>query len=277
MSNKTSEVEIRETEDELVSMAGQAVSRCNWVVGECAAKWTQKFAKGRTDANFGVMVGMNGDQIYQRRRVWETFGDVSTKYSALKWSHFYVALNWDDAPECLQWAQENGSSVAKMKSRRRALHDEKPIEGPPNDEWMGTAAFSFVPTEPALVRDPDSFEFERGEHRPVSGSAPRGGSESPDTVQVVARDADGRDAGYSPFRKGAASPAPQGQPSEVTVAEQPQSSTGQLAKQMTIALERMNQMLTPQLVEEFQDLPVKLRNRFVKAAGNLHSKAAQLR
>jgi hypothetical protein len=37
-----------ETESELISRAQLAVSQCNWVVGECAARWTQKYAKGRT-------------------------------------------------------------------------------------------------------------------------------------------------------------------------------------------------------------------------------------
>ncbi len=63
-----------ESEDQLISTARDAVSQCNWVVGECACKWTQKFARGRTDADFGQLVGLTGDQIYQRRRVWEAFG-----------------------------------------------------------------------------------------------------------------------------------------------------------------------------------------------------------
>ena len=37
---------------------------------------------------FGAMVGLSSDQVYQRRRVWETFGDVSESYPSLKWSHF---------------------------------------------------------------------------------------------------------------------------------------------------------------------------------------------
>ena len=65
-----------ETEQQLVQIAQQALSSCNWTVGECAAKWTKKFAKGRTDADFGNMVGLSGDQVYQRRRVWETFAEI---------------------------------------------------------------------------------------------------------------------------------------------------------------------------------------------------------
>ena len=82
-------------------MARDAVSQCNWVVGECASKWTQRYAKNRTDGDFGQMVGLSGDQIFQRRRVWEAFGEDHQKYGSLKWSFFYVALNWDDAEDCL--------------------------------------------------------------------------------------------------------------------------------------------------------------------------------
>jgi hypothetical protein len=77
--------EITESEDELISRAQLAVSQCNWSVGECAAKWTQKYARGRTDADFASLLGLSPDQIFQRRRVWETFADVHATYPTLKW------------------------------------------------------------------------------------------------------------------------------------------------------------------------------------------------
>src|SRR5690606_18457203 len=88
---------VKETEDQLIQRAQQALSRCNWEIGDCAAAWTKRLARGRTDADFGALIGLSGDQVYQRRRVWETFNDVHERYGELKWSHFYAALNWDDA------------------------------------------------------------------------------------------------------------------------------------------------------------------------------------
>ena len=111
---------VTESEENLISVARNAVSQCNWVVGECAANWTQKYARGRTDADFGQMVGLSGDQIYQRRRVWEAFGNSYEKYTNLKWSFFYVALNWEDATKSLNWADENEATVAEMRAWRRA-------------------------------------------------------------------------------------------------------------------------------------------------------------
>ena len=49
-----------ETEKDLIQRAQTAVSQCNWTVGECAVQWTKKFARGRTDADFGELVGMSG-------------------------------------------------------------------------------------------------------------------------------------------------------------------------------------------------------------------------
>ena len=113
-----------DSEETLLEQARGALSNCNWVVGECAARWTEKYARGRSDADFGSLIGLSGDQVYQRRRVWESFHDVRDVYPGLKWSHFYVALNWDDAAECLQWSQDQQATIAEMRAWRRAIHGE---------------------------------------------------------------------------------------------------------------------------------------------------------
>lgn len=102
----------------------QALSLCNWEIGECAAAWMQRHARGRTDSQFGALIGLSGEQVHQRRRVWETFSDVRDRFERLKWSHFYAALEWDDAAECLQWAEDMQATVAEMKAWRRAQHGE---------------------------------------------------------------------------------------------------------------------------------------------------------
>jgi hypothetical protein len=73
---------VAESEEQLISTARDAVSQCNWVVGECASKWTQRYARNRTDGDFGQMVGLSGDQIFQRRRVWEAFGTLTRTSTA---------------------------------------------------------------------------------------------------------------------------------------------------------------------------------------------------
>lgn len=118
------EVVCANTEDELVEQARFVMSSCNWQLGMIASNWTKRFAKGRTDASFGELIGLSADQVYQRRRVWETFADVYLGYPALKWSHFVVALTWDDAAACLGWAEETQATVGEMRAWRRAEYGE---------------------------------------------------------------------------------------------------------------------------------------------------------
>ena len=115
----------RQVEDEraCIQRAQAAVSESAWVVGECAYEWTKQWSRGRTDADFGLLVGLSGDEIYKRRRVWEVFGETASKRN-LSFTHHYVAMNWEDANECLEWAEENEASVAEMKAWRRAVHGE---------------------------------------------------------------------------------------------------------------------------------------------------------
>ena len=60
-----------ETEAQLIARAQMALSECRWTVGECAARWTQRFARGRTDADFA-----NGgsDRLIDATVAW---GDVA--------------------------------------------------------------------------------------------------------------------------------------------------------------------------------------------------------
>jgi hypothetical protein len=261
-----------ETEEHLIETAQNAVSKSNWVVGECAAKWTKKYARGRTDQDFGVMVGLSGDQIYQRRRVWECFSDVHVEYQ-LKWSHFYVALNWDDAPECLQWAEENEASVAEMKAWRKAQRGEDLSVESSLDEWGAESILSISSTDVSVVRDPDELE---GNARPSSAKA--GSREPVETKAAVAREADGGD--YSPFRKGAGSPAPKEGSTEVgvmtTPPKKPKPEPDQVIKRMTAVVERLTKALDDKTGKEFAKLPEELRKDFKAAVSNLHERVKKL-
>lgn len=108
----------QESEAAIIRAAKEAISTCNWKLGECASKWNLNWARGRGDGDFGMAVGMSGDQIYQRRRVWERWGGKAVP--ALSWSHFYAALNWDDADDYLEWSYANSATVAEMRAYRTA-------------------------------------------------------------------------------------------------------------------------------------------------------------
>ena len=111
-------------ERQLIELAELTNSNAAWMIGQVAAEWIRRHAKGRTDADLASMLGMSPDQVYQRRRVWETFADVRTAFPSLHWSHFFAALTWDDAANCLTWANDVGATVAEMRAWRRAQRGE---------------------------------------------------------------------------------------------------------------------------------------------------------
>ena len=246
-----------DSESSLIARAQLALSHCNWEVGECAALWTKRFARGRTDADFGVLVGLSADQVYQRRRVWETFGDVADNYAVLKWSHFYSALNWDDAAECLQWAQDVQAGVAEMKAWRRAQRGED------LSEMANEEPFSLAPAELTLV----------GEAAPFEVDAPRLSSNS-EGRQLATLSAGGTpvnsESSYAPFREDAATPVPREDAPRI------EPTTEQLVKRMTTAIERCQGAMTSEFCRQFAKLPEKTRLRFLKSVEQLTSKTAAL-
>jgi hypothetical protein len=251
-----------ESESALIARALSALSHCNWEVGECAAQWTRRFARGRTDADFASLVGLSADQVYQRRRVWETFGDVCENYTNLKWSHFYAALNWDDAAECLQWAQDVQAGVAEMRAWRRAQHGEDLSEVSP-DESMG-----FGPVE--LTIPTETAPFDVTPARQSGSDAAPSASEGVQSAALTAGNPAGGNSTYSPFRSDAATPPPREE------AERPEPTTEQLVKRMTTAIERCHAAINPQFTRQFAKLPDKIRKRFLKALEQLNEKTAGL-
>ena len=248
-----------ETESALIQRALTALSRCHWEVGECAAQWTKRFARGRTDADFASLVGLSSDQVYQRRRVWETFGDVHTSYSHLKWSHFYSALNWDDAADCLQWAEDVQAGVAEMRAWRRAQHGEDLSEAS-LEESMG-----FGPVE--LMVTTESAPLAAGTGRAAAAGATTIVSEGKQTAALAAEP--DQDSAYAPFREDVATPSRDG-------SERQEPTTEQLVKRMASAIERCHGAMNAQFVRQFAKLPEKVRNRFLKAVEHLSEKVGEL-
>ena len=259
---------VAETEDRLISVARDAVSQCNWVVGECAAQWTQKYARGRTDADFGQMVGLSGDQIYQRRRVWEAFGKKVEDYKNLKWSFFYVALNWEDGIKCLNWADENESTVAEMRAWRRAQNGEDLFSEPEEaySEWAAPLVMNTSDMPMSTVQDPANFV--------PAGEGPRAGA-AYEGSEVETMSAAARESGeYAPFKSGATAPAPGEQAAEVAVLERPEVTPDQVWKRTVALLERLNKSLDKQVLKAFEAQPEKVQQRLVSAFADVQEKLA---
>ncbi|MDA0835314.1 MAG: hypothetical protein O2955_21460 [Planctomycetota bacterium] len=268
MTSKT-KFNIPESEAELIVAAQQAVSQCNWVVGECAAKWTEKYARGRTDADFGNLVGVSPDQVYQRRRVWETFGDVYDSYPGLSWSHFYVALNWDDAPECLAWAMENESTVASMKAWRRVSRGETAESESEMPPFGDDVESTFLTPTIAAVQMPGDLDDDNNRGR--FGNE-KSSTERSETLAGVNRGAEPSEA-YAPFRQGATTPPSKEGSSGTATANSPINATEQTIRKVTTAIERCTKSLTPDVIRMFPRLPEKVRQRLISSYEDL---AAQM-
>lgn len=237
-------IQVAESEEVLIQQARDAVSQCNWVVGECAAKWTARYARGRTDADFGQLVGLSGDQIFQRRRVWERFGSVYADYPGLKWSFFYVALNWDDAPDCLAWAREGDATVAEMRAWRRAQRGEdlftESAEG--YSEWAAPLGVDTSEVALSRVVDPSEYVQSGQGDRAGLGGARSGAA----TMDAVARDA--ADSSYAPFRADAGGGAPKVEGSEPGV-RRAELTPEQFWKRASSMLDKLSRALTPGLLK----------------------------
>lgn len=257
------------SEEQIIRTAQLAISQCRWVVGDCASQWTQRHAKGRTDLDFGNLVGLSGDQIYQRRRVWETFSDVRGQFPGLKWSHFYSALNWDDAADCLQWAEETQATVAEMKAWRRALRGEDLTSEPEATEIQPSGLVNYVSGERAFVQDPADFGSPSGMRRPPM---PTGTGNETDSARVatLARELDPIGDNYAPFHSGAITPPPaeSSEKSEAVEAMSPE----QLAKRLCSTLERCSKALTDDFLEQLDTLPPKLKQRLTMTIEELYGK-----
>lgn len=266
MADETQTTEVQnaenQSEEQLITRAQDALSRCNWVIGECAAQWTERYAKGRTDADFGALIGLSGDQVYQRRRVWESFADVHENYPQLKWSHFYVSLNWDDSAECLEWANEMQATVAEMKAWRRAQHGEDLTVPAAEDEAFSIAP-DYITVGAGMVRDPE--EYGAGESSPPF--TPSG--ERAETVAAANRESAGSE--YTPFSPNARGPAPSDDKTEKS-----DPTTEQIIKRATTTLERVVEAITPAVIEDFGDVPLDLQQRFLDAVENLQARTAGL-
>ncbi len=253
-----------ETEKQLIDRAQQAVSLCNWDVGECAALWTRRFARGRTDSDFAQLVGLSSDQVYQRRRVWETFGDVRQHYSELKWSHFYVSLTWEDAAECLQWAQETGSTVAEMRAWRRAMRGED-LTQEADDDTAG-----WLTLEASEVRSPRQDDEGRTGDEAAAGSLRE--RDAVPVAAALARESSPSGEEYAPFSPDAMKPPA----TEASEHPRPAPSIEQLVRRLTTTMERCVAAINQDFVEQFSSVPDKDRSRFLKAAAALADKIEEV-
>ncbi len=241
-------------EDRLIQYARSVISKSAWMLGECASDWHRMYARGRTDADFAALLDVKEDYIYERRRVWETFSDVRDEYPLLTWSHFKVAIAWQDSAECLGWAQENSATVAEMKAWRRLQHGEDLTESPADDPFGESTGNDKVP-----VRTGTSAATNQTADRIVRPTVQKtqaaiAPAATPQPAAAPGRRDDNEDDDITIDRPPGAEP----------VQMDPDSTVGRCS----IALERINRLLAARDGEVLDDCSDKVRNRFKAAASD---------
>lgn len=118
-----------QTEDASQPFVGRwnrLVSTTNWEKGRIIHQWRTAMiaadapAAEYADEAWSVKVGgVTGQHVGRLRRVYDRFGAVYEQYDGLYWSHFQIALDWEDAEMWLEGALQNGWSVAQMRHHRR--------------------------------------------------------------------------------------------------------------------------------------------------------------
>ncbi len=118
----------------------QLISTTNWEKGEIICQWRATLESQNADSNessdeaWSQMVGgVSAQHVGRLRRTWERFGHVFNEYQGIYWSHFYAALDWDDAEMWLEGAIQNKWSVSRMRKNRwevlGKIPDQEPQDG----------------------------------------------------------------------------------------------------------------------------------------------------
>ena len=101
------------------------VSQTNWEKGRVICAWRATLqekeapvAEYSDEAWSRLVGGVTSQHVGRLRRVYVRFEEDKERYGKLYWSHFHVALDWQDAEMWLQGAAENHWSVSQMRNQR---------------------------------------------------------------------------------------------------------------------------------------------------------------
>lgn len=138
------EVEIEETIRQSLTFIGQwqdLISTTNWDKGQIIVSWRQDLAaQGLAAGHYSdeswsrIVGGVSPQHVGRLRRTYERFGETFGTYQGIYWSHFYAALDWDDAEMWLEGAAQNDWSVSQMRLQRWESTGGDPSAKPKSNE-----------------------------------------------------------------------------------------------------------------------------------------------
>jgi hypothetical protein len=123
------------------------ISQTNWEKGKIIFGWRTALQdqglpnRLYSDAAWSRLVGeVSPQHVGRLRRTWERFGDVCQDYDGLYWSHFWAALEWQDAEMWLEGAVQNRWSVSDMRYQRWETMGQLAGERPGPEELVSGSA-----------------------------------------------------------------------------------------------------------------------------------------
>ena len=185
--------QLTEQSEPFVGKWNQLISTTNWEKGEIICKWRAELRNedsppsAWSDERWTQLVGgVTPQHVGRLRRTFERFGHVFQDFNGIYWSHFYAALDWDDAELWLEGSVQNGWSVSKMRKQRWETLGKLPEHQPnPSDIVVVESdeeAQSLSIAEPVRKEDRDYVEGPNYEEGPDFGDddKPRSSRESLD-------------------------------------------------------------------------------------------------
>lgn len=156
-------------EKDLLAKMARAVTRDHWKFGEWAAEWTQKFERGRTDADLAKAVNaidadadVSRQYINDCRRVWLTFGATGKRIESLKFCHHLIALD-NDEENATKWLKKSEEKAWTTTELRRQIVSSLQATGTPADDALGGPVVRDVETDDeSEVKDGSSQGSNRG-------------------------------------------------------------------------------------------------------------------
>ena len=130
-----------EQSSQFVGRWKKLASKTNWEKGKIISLWREKLAES------GAPATQYSDEVWSRlvpdvtpqhvgrlRRTYGRFAKVCDEYHGLYWSHFYAALDWNDAEMWLEGAVQNKWSVSGMRRERWQAQGGDPSQKPRDTE-----------------------------------------------------------------------------------------------------------------------------------------------
>lgn len=134
-----------EQSETYIGQWNRLISTTNWEKGQIISRWREALKKTKvgvseySDEAWSQLVGgVTAQHVGRLRRTFERFGHVFQEYEGIFWSHFYAALDWDDAEMWLEGAIQNKWSVSAMRRQRWEILGRTPELEPVETDIVST-------------------------------------------------------------------------------------------------------------------------------------------